>query len=269
MHARSLRSATLLVLLALGPLSAQADYTVSLNDVSGAPGGTVTTSLHVEVAAGALPCAGFALSIWSPDDQLTPFSSAVSPTLMAFNGGAGPDHLHIHTYFGQGGVGFNMAIVFGTPALDWLPAGDHHCVDMVWQVADGAPSYTSIVFCDCIGSTPLASEIVSSDGSSSVPAFVPSNVTINPSPVFFRGDANSDGTFNIADPVFTLFYLFSFGPGDCLAAMDANGDDVINVADPLYSLFYINSLGPVPPPPFLQCSEHLTGLSCHTTGICP
>lgn len=49
-----------------------------------------------------------------------------------------------------------------------------------------------------------------------------------------RGDANHDGAVNLADPVFTLNFLFSGGPPPvALDEMDANDDGRVNIADPI------------------------------------
>jgi len=67
---------------------------------------------------------------------------------------------------------------------------------------------------------------------------------------FQRGDCNGDGSFNIADGIFTLDSLFSGGPtGDCSDACDANDDGSINIADAVYSLAALFSGGSMPMPP--------------------
>jgi outer membrane protein assembly factor BamB len=71
---------------------------------------------------------------------------------------------------------------------------------------------------------------------------------------FLRGDSNGDGSVDIADPIFTLFYLFARTPSFCLDSQDANDDGKITLADPIYSLGYLFAGGPEPPLPF-----HRTG----------
>ncbi|MDD5110578.1 MAG: alpha/beta fold hydrolase [Patescibacteria group bacterium] len=68
---------------------------------------------------------------------------------------------------------------------------------------------------------------------------------------FWRGDANSDGKFNIADAVVTLSHLF-LNPDQavCKDAADANDDNKVNIADPIYALSYLFLGGPRPPDPF-------------------
>ena len=67
---------------------------------------------------------------------------------------------------------------------------------------------------------------------------------------FQRGDCNGDGSFNIADGIFTLDSLFSGGPtGDCADGCDSNDDGSINIADAVYSLAALFSGGAMPMPP--------------------
>ena len=79
-----------------------------------------------------------------------------------------------------------------------------------------------------------------------------------PDPKFVRGDANGDSVVDIADPLFTLNYLFSGGSALCLDAQDANDDGSVDVADSVHGLNYL--FGPLSQPvqPFPNCGEDLT-----------
>ena len=71
---------------------------------------------------------------------------------------------------------------------------------------------------------------------------------------FLRGDANSDGFFNLADAVYLLGSLFSGGPPPlCPDAADANDDGAINVADAVVKLNTLFGGGLPLPPPFGTC----------------
>ena len=71
---------------------------------------------------------------------------------------------------------------------------------------------------------------------------------------FLRGDANSDGAFNVADPVFVLGALFSGGaPPICPDAADANDDGTVNIADAASMLMTLFGGGVPLPPPFGAC----------------
>jgi hypothetical protein len=96
-------------------------------------------------------------------------------------------------------------------------------------------------------------------------------VHVDGSPIFIRGDANSDGFFNIADPVFILDNLFSGGPiPSCEEAADINDDGVRNIADAIYSLDNLFGNGSPPAAPFPECGVDTNppGLSCTSSG-CP
>ncbi|TFH59970.1 MAG: hypothetical protein E4G91_08630 [Candidatus Zixiibacteriota bacterium] len=65
------------------------------------------------------------------------------------------------------------------------------------------------------------------------------------------GDANSDGHYDISDPVFIIAYVFSAGwpPDDCNyigGKGDANGDGTVDISDAVYLIAYIFQGGPTP-----------------------
>lgn len=96
---------------------------------------------------------------------------------------------------------------------------------------------------------------------------------------FIRGDANSDGSVNVADPVFALDYLFNSGPETCIDAMDVNDDGMVNIADAVAALGFLFSNGPQPEPPFPACGADPTAdapglptpgeLGCTGSAACP
>ncbi len=67
---------------------------------------------------------------------------------------------------------------------------------------------------------------------------------------FQRGDANADGSVNIADPLYVLGALFESGRSiSCNVAADANDDDRVDVSDAVYELNFLFADGrPIPPP---------------------
>lgn len=72
---------------------------------------------------------------------------------------------------------------------------------------------------------------------------------------FLRSDCNVDGTFDIADPVLTLGYLFEGSTTPCDDACDANDDGVVDVADAVFGLSTLFAEGPPPPAPYPDCGE--------------
>jgi hypothetical protein len=85
---------------------------------------------------------------------------------------------------------------------------------------------------------------------------------------FRRGDANRDGSMNIADAVYILQNLFAQGPAiSCKDAADSNDDEAINIADPVYILQNLFAQGPgVPAPGPGACGPDTTGSGPDKTG---
>ena len=75
---------------------------------------------------------------------------------------------------------------------------------------------------------------------------------------FIRGDSNGDGQVNIADPVFTLNYLFqNKEEPKCLDATDANDDGIVDISDAIKTLFVLFK-GENMPAPFPLKGEDTT-----------
>ncbi len=67
---------------------------------------------------------------------------------------------------------------------------------------------------------------------------------------FRRGDADSNGTIEITDGIFTLNYLFLGGQAvACPDAADANDDGQLNISDAIFLLGYLFLGGQEPPTP--------------------
>jgi hypothetical protein len=69
-------------------------------------------------------------------------------------------------------------------------------------------------------------------------------------PQFRRGDANGDGSVDVSDPVFILFWEFAGGeaPG-CLDAADTDANGQHEITDAVVVLDYLFLAGPEPPAP--------------------
>jgi hypothetical protein len=88
---------------------------------------------------------------------------------------------------------------------------------------------------------------------------------------FVRGDSNSDGKLNIADPVYTLLYAFLGGEAStCLDTADSNDDNAIDIADAIFLLQYLFVQGPVIPLPYPGCGIDPTidDLDCSSYELC-
>jgi len=67
---------------------------------------------------------------------------------------------------------------------------------------------------------------------------------------FLRGDSNTTGEVDIADPISTLTYLFNGGPASsCPDAADSNDDGDLDIGDPITTLRYLFFGERTPPAP--------------------
>ncbi len=85
---------------------------------------------------------------------------------------------------------------------------------------------------------------------------------------FVRGDANTDGKVNLADPIYTLNTLFRSGPNfKCMKSADANDNGEVELADAIYLVHYFFSGGEPPPAPFPDCGMDPTidDLTCEAS----
>ncbi len=70
---------------------------------------------------------------------------------------------------------------------------------------------------------------------------------------FRRGLISDDLEIDLADPIFTLEYLFGGGPTPfCIDAVDTNDDGTIDLGDSIYLLNFLFMAGTEPPPPFVE-----------------
>lgn len=87
---------------------------------------------------------------------------------------------------------------------------------------------------------------------------------------FSRGDCNSDGLLDVADPVLLLAVLFVSGTVPCQSACDANDDGLFDVSDAVFALSGLFAGGPGPTAPVF-CGPDPTsdGLGCIEYTACP
>ncbi len=87
---------------------------------------------------------------------------------------------------------------------------------------------------------------------------------------FRRGDANADGSVDVADGVTIVYYLFAGQACACVSALDANDDGQVDTSDAVYVLYHLFLHGPPPPSPFRTCARDPTrdALSCEAYAPC-
>ena len=76
-------------------------------------------------------------------------------------------------------------------------------------------------------------------------------LVVSDGPDFIRGDADSSGTLNLADAIFTATWIYSDGQApSCRDACDANDDGRLDISDPIYTLLHLFTGSAAPPAPY-------------------
>jgi len=76
---------------------------------------------------------------------------------------------------------------------------------------------------------------------------------------FRRGDANGDGSTDLADGLAVLFHLFEGTSIPCGDAADADDDGSLRITDAVRVLAHLFTGGQAPPAPYAACGEDPTG----------
>ena len=144
-----------------------------------------------------------------------------------------------------------------------------------WLVAEDAPvgPFVPVKFMNDPSSDPPAYNLVASGGQAHLAHRSNGGIFLQdepPQPLFIRGDANTDGFFDVADPIVMLDHLFTEGEVACVLSLDANDDGVVNLGDAIFALNLLFSGGPKLEPPFPDCGEDPTvdSLGCNMFAPC-
>ncbi len=146
----------------------------------------------------------------------------------------------------------------------WPPTNERGPIPCTTIVTFNAPTATDLcagddeVFIDCnppsgsrltLGEHTITCRARDAAGNESTCTF---QVTIERGErAFVRGDANSDSLLDIADPIWTVLFLFVDGrPPKCMDAADANDDGEVDISDVMWTLGYSFMAGSAPPAPF-------------------
>ncbi|MCP3693498.1 MAG: hypothetical protein GY917_14960 [Planctomycetaceae bacterium] len=176
------------------------------------------------------------------------------------NSGTGPDFEDINlvpggitygvVYSFQGDVliQFDVAQELVTASYDTVPAG------LVGQTEDVT---TTLDITDTLGE-PAVALVVVIDSQAGAIFGQDGTITLTPAGGFQRGDANTDGGFDIGDPITTLGFLFTGGSVTCQIALDANDDGGADIGDAIYMLGNLFTGGAPPPAPFGVCGPDPT-----------
>ncbi|MEM7260698.1 MAG: hypothetical protein AAF488_01820, partial [Planctomycetota bacterium] len=165
---------------------------------------------------------------------------------------------------------FTVGVVLFGPGTSRIPVSYGHEMEIATYAAlASAPTVSELEFCS-VGSPPVAlCAIPVQSGSCLSPDLVHGSLTI--APIFRRGDANSDGVVDLADPIHHLRHLFDGDPVNCRSAIDTNDDGQVDLADPIYALIFLFDDGAPPPSPGTACGPDPTpdALDCLNTSSCP
>ncbi len=94
---------------------------------------------------------------------------------------------------------------------------------------------------------------------------------VPPNSPFLRGDSNADGSWDISDVVFLIWYLFVGGnPPPCRMSADFDADNFLDINDAISLLKYLFQGGPAPGAPFSSCGMGSAGeaLDCKSFPPC-
>ncbi|MEC9477288.1 MAG: hypothetical protein VX764_09640 [Planctomycetota bacterium] len=254
------------------------DQTASFSPDSGA--GSFTASLTLEEnpdnATFPTDTQGFSLGIAHDVSLLTATSGAFGSTVTGMNSGDGPDFEDINVF--AEGVTFGVVYSFqGTEFLQFDTATELVTIsyDTVPAALAGETEdvVTILDITDTLGMPPVANVVVI-DSQAGAMFGQDGTITLTPGGGFFRADANTDGGFDIGDPITTLGFLFTGGVVTCMIALDANDDGSADIGDAIYMLGHLFTGGPAPPAPFEVCGADPTpggSLDCvdYPSSSCP
>ena len=116
---------------------------------------------------------------------------------------------------------------------------------------------------------PATNVVITVDGLGIPPIFEDGLVEIVGGPSFIRGDANGDGSVNLADAIYVLGFLFSGGPAPvCFDSGDPNDDGNVDISDAVFLLDFLFTDGPAPLHPYPGCGLDSTPSSNPTYTPC-
>ncbi len=172
--------------------------------------------------------------------------------------------------FADGWTGMAISSVTG---IEFIMGVDQELFVATYETA--ASGDLSLTICEGLA-TPETYISLAVSTFSGVDGFVPhienGVLTSIPDPQFRRGDANDDGTTNIADAVSLLTELFGNGPASpCADAADANDDGALDIGDPIAVLntLFGGSGPPLPEPGSSTCGVDPTADDLRCAALCP
>ena len=119
---------------------------------------------------------------------------------------------------------------------------------------------------------PVIHNILTIDGVSSMPDLQGGEVCFVNSSPFLRGDANDDGSLNLADAISLISYIFGGGSEpQCRSAANANSDYTVDIGDVIFLINHQFLAGPPPGAPYPNCGADPAGeagIGCESYESC-
>lgn len=204
--------------------------------------------------------------------ELSVVTVNLGSTTLTANGGNPPGFESSSTFAGGWSAGVVIDL-FGVQSLAPGTGYELHVAD--YNVTAGVTD-SVVCFCDTLGSPPVNTAVIM--GGSPVGHTETCGGVMNATPVqqLIRGDCNEDGSYNIADAITLLGFLFPNPPPapplSCDDACDCNDDEALNIADGiciLNGLFGAPTVPPVAPHPSCGPDPDGTILECAGFAACP
>jgi|MDSW01.3.fsa_nt_gb hypothetical protein len=260
-------------------MTVQGQNHFSLESASTIPGSTVDAIVRLENQS---PVQGFQCAItW--DSTLFSFSDTstdgtdieqiLSPNSIEFFTYTNNAEIVLGTGWAACAAIFDFSPPFTGQTLE--PSSGNSIVKFkLLSVADNAlvGSCSAIELVNGFGQPPI-NNILTINGISDLPDLSHGEVCFTDSVPFIRGDANSDGTENLADAIFLISYFFSDGAlPDCNSSADANTDLKVDIGDAIFLINYQFVNGTAPASPYPSCGGDPLGsggLGCSNYNSCP
>lgn len=245
-------------------------WSLHLGDAIGDPGAVVPVSLTMTNPDAV---SGFSWSVGHPSPALILSAIDQGEVVLDTNGGDGPDYWGPFVDPGGGGS-VGCVVSFFDPGVEVISAGsDQELALLTYQIDVSAPAAgTFPLTFGCLAGPPIVETLIlDSFSEARYPSRIAGSVSVT-GLTFRRGDCNSDGMFDIGDPIFLLGVLFSGGdPPLCDDACDSNDDGGRDIGDAIYILSNLFAGDPDPEPPFTSCGVDPTDdiLTCGEFPACP
>lgn len=243
------------------------DYIMSVDNASGAQGGTAQSTVLIDSSAG-LGLQGWSFGVCHDASDLTAIDAQPGEAVLTAKNGEESDFFSISIFDN----GVNCGVVVCLVGCAALPAAaDHELLYTTYDILAPLGTTTDLELCDEVGDPTVFIALVDVNNLTIFPTLVPGSIEVTLG--FRRGDTNSDGLIDISDALFLASWLFGVGPvGTCEDAGDINDNGALEgLVDSIALLTYLFSGGPQPPTPFPGCGGDLTddALGCVSTAPCP